>query len=42
MQQLFQRSGSCWRDAGNRRKLGGVSTQQAMHATKARAVLHAR
>ena len=37
VQQLFQRNGSCWRDTRDRRKLSGVSTQQVMQASKARA-----
>src|SRR5450755_4683879 len=36
MQQLFQRSGPRGPDAGDRRKLGGVSTQQIMQVAKAR------
>jgi hypothetical protein len=37
VQQLFQSGGSRGPDTGDRRKLGGVSTQQVMQAAKPRA-----
>src|SRR5258708_290310 len=36
VQQLFQSSSACWRDTGDTRQCGGVSTQQVMQAAKSR------
>src|SRR5947208_15820028 len=36
VQQLFQCSGACRGDTGDRRKLGGVSAEQLVQAAKAR------